>query len=155
MKETWVRSLGCGGPLKKEMVTHPSILAWRIPWIEEPGGLRAYGYGVTRVRHSWATNPAPLIESKEVLVDRLHLTLCDHTNCSPPGSSIHGILQERILEWFSITYLISDNTTVLQSSRHWHKNRIIDQWNKMENPETNPHTYGHIIFVYYCLHCQR
>ena len=62
MQETWVRSLGCGGPLEKEMVTHPSILAWRIPWIEEPGGLRAYGYGVPRVRHSWATNPAPLCD---------------------------------------------------------------------------------------------
>ena len=39
MWETWVRSLGWEDPLKKGMTTHSSILAWRIPWTEEPGGL--------------------------------------------------------------------------------------------------------------------
>ena len=39
MQETWVRSLGQEDPLKKEMATHSSILAWRIPWTEELGGL--------------------------------------------------------------------------------------------------------------------
>ena len=39
MWETWVRSLGQEDPLEKEMTTHSSILAWRIPWTEEPGGL--------------------------------------------------------------------------------------------------------------------
>ena len=39
MQETWVRSLGWEDPLEKEMATHSSILAWRIPWTEEPGGL--------------------------------------------------------------------------------------------------------------------
>ena len=39
MQETWVRSLGREDPLKKEMVTHSSILAWRIPWMEKPGRL--------------------------------------------------------------------------------------------------------------------
>ena len=39
MRETWVRSQGREDPLEKEMVTHPSILAWRIPWTEEPGRL--------------------------------------------------------------------------------------------------------------------
>ena len=38
-QETWVRSLGWENPLEKEMATHSSILAWRIPWSEEPGGL--------------------------------------------------------------------------------------------------------------------
>ena len=41
--ETWVRSLGREDPLEKEMVTHSSILAWRIPWTEEPGGLQSMG----------------------------------------------------------------------------------------------------------------
>ena len=39
MQETWVRTLGCEDPLEKEMATHSSILARRIPWTEEPGGL--------------------------------------------------------------------------------------------------------------------
>ena len=43
MRETWVQSLGQEDPLEKEMATHPSILAWRIPWTEEPGGLQSTG----------------------------------------------------------------------------------------------------------------
>ena len=43
MQETWVRSLGQEDPLEKEMATHSSILAWRIPGTEEPGGLQSMG----------------------------------------------------------------------------------------------------------------
>ena len=43
MQETWVRSLGWEDPLEKGMATHPSILAWRIPWTEEPGRLQSMG----------------------------------------------------------------------------------------------------------------
>ena len=42
-QETWVRSLGQEDPLEKDMATHSSILAWRIPWTEEPGGLQSMG----------------------------------------------------------------------------------------------------------------
>jgi len=41
MQETWVQSLGWEDPLEKGMATHSSILAWRIPWIEEPCGLQS------------------------------------------------------------------------------------------------------------------
>ena len=43
MPETWVQSLGQEDPLEKEMGTHSSILAWEIPWTEEPGGLQSMG----------------------------------------------------------------------------------------------------------------
>ena len=43
MQETWVQSLGWEAPLEKGMATHSSILAGRIPWIEEPGGLQSMG----------------------------------------------------------------------------------------------------------------
>ena len=43
MQETQVRSLGQEHPLEKGMTTHSSILAWRIPWTEEPGGLKPTG----------------------------------------------------------------------------------------------------------------
>ena len=49
MRETQVRSLSREDPLEKEMVTHASILAWRIPWMEKPGGLQSTG--PQRVRH--------------------------------------------------------------------------------------------------------
>ena len=44
MQETWVQSLGWEDSLEKEMVTHFSILAWRIPWTEEPSGLQPTGF---------------------------------------------------------------------------------------------------------------
>ena len=43
MQDTWIQSLGQEDPLKKDMATHPSIFAWRIPWTEEPGGLQSTG----------------------------------------------------------------------------------------------------------------
>ena len=49
MQETWVQSLDQEDPLEKEMATHSSVLAWRIPRTEEPGGLQSMGS--QRVRH--------------------------------------------------------------------------------------------------------
>ena len=61
MQETQVWSLGWEDPLEEEMATHSSILAWKIPWTEEPGGLQSMGW--QRVGHNWVTNA--------------HLTFCD------------------------------------------------------------------------------
>ena len=52
VQETWVRSLGWEDPLEKEMATYSSILAWRIPWMEEPGRFT----GSQRVGHDWVTS---------------------------------------------------------------------------------------------------
>ena len=54
MRETWVRSLGQELPLEKEMATHSSILAWKLPWMEEPGRLQSMR--LQRVGHDWATS---------------------------------------------------------------------------------------------------
>ena len=54
VQETQVWSLGQEDPLEKEMATHSSILTWKIPWTEEPGGLQSMGS--QRVRHDWVTN---------------------------------------------------------------------------------------------------
>ena len=54
MQETQVQSLGPEDPLEKEIATHSSILAWEIPWTEEPGWLQSMGSH--RVRHNLATN---------------------------------------------------------------------------------------------------
>ena len=55
MQETRVKSLGREDPLEKGIATHSSILAWRIPWTEEPGRLQSMG--LQRVRHDLATKP--------------------------------------------------------------------------------------------------
>ena len=59
MQETQVRSLGWEDPLEKEVATHSSILAQRIPWTEEPGGLQSMG--LQRVRQDWVTNTWSLL----------------------------------------------------------------------------------------------
>ena len=58
MQETWVRCLGRKDPLEKEMATHASVLAWRIPWTEEPDRLQSMGS--QRVGHDWVTKQQPL-----------------------------------------------------------------------------------------------
>ena len=58
MQVTWVQSLGQEGPLEKEMATHSSILAWRIPWTEEPGGLQSMGS--QRVGHNLLNTIKPI-----------------------------------------------------------------------------------------------
>ena len=52
--ETWVQSLDRDDILEKEMATHSSTLAWKIPWMEDPGGLQSMGS--KRVKHDWATS---------------------------------------------------------------------------------------------------
>ena len=54
MQETRVQSLDREDPLEKEMATHSNILAWEIPWMEEPGGLQSMG--LQRVKHNSVTN---------------------------------------------------------------------------------------------------
>ena len=51
MQETQDQSLGQEDPLEKKMAIHPSVCAWRIPWIEDPGGLQSMGS--QRVRHTY------------------------------------------------------------------------------------------------------
>ena len=126
---------------------HSSILAWRIPRTEGPGGLRSMGS--QRVGHDWSDlahtqpgilqngSPGKLIHrvtsssycishgawalqsfvtqslfsdsemscllSKKCVHAQSHATLCHPMDCSPPGSSVHGISQARILEWVAIS----------------------------------------------------
>ena len=54
MQETWAQSLGWENPLEESMATHSSILAWRTPWLEEPGGLQSMVW--QRVGHDLAAN---------------------------------------------------------------------------------------------------
>ena len=62
MWETQVRSPGW----EKEMATHSSILAWKIPWMEEPGRLQSMGGGSQRVWHNWATSLSNTLASEQL-----------------------------------------------------------------------------------------
>ena len=59
MWETWVRSLDWEDPLEKEMATHSSILAWKIPWMEEPDRLQSMGFSR---QEYWSGVPLPSLQ---------------------------------------------------------------------------------------------
>ena len=71
------------------MATHSSVLAWETPWTEEPGGLQSMGLQ-SSIQFNSITQPCP--------------TVWDPMDCSPPGSSVHGVLQARTLEWVAISF---------------------------------------------------
>ena len=85
-EETQVPSLGQEDPLEEGMATNSSILARRIPWTEEPGGLQSMGS--QRVGHDWATEPkftAPAGEGESNPVEMTQSIFC---NTSDPGRKI-------------------------------------------------------------------
>ena len=109
IQETGVWSLGREDPLEKEMATHSSTLAWKIPWMEKPGRLQSMWS--QRVRHDWATSLSlsymTLLafywvflqkHNDQVKVTQLCPTPCD-MDCI-----VHGIFQVRILEWVAVPF---------------------------------------------------
>ena len=64
-QETWVGSLGWEDPLEEEMATHSSILARKMPWTEEPGGLQSIG--LERVRYDQATEHTQLCSRQDII----------------------------------------------------------------------------------------
>ena len=106
MQETLVQSLGQEDLLEKEMATHSSILAWRTPWMEAPGGLHSpWGRkeSDTTERLHFCFLQCMKVKS-ESEVTQFCLTLCNPMDCTPPGSSVHGISKARILEWVAISF---------------------------------------------------
>ena len=116
MQETWVQSLGWEDPLEKAMATHSSILAWRIPWTEEPHELQPMGSQTDMAE--WLTLsvcPHLISDEFEVQIQTLWLcfsccllaqsllTVCNPMDCSWPGSTVYGISQARILVWVGMS----------------------------------------------------
>ena len=73
MQGTWVWSLGWKDPLEKEMATHSNILAWEIPWTEEPGGLQIMGS--QKVGHDLTIKQLNNENNNSILVNR-HTIVC-------------------------------------------------------------------------------
>ena len=118
MQETQVQSLSQEDPLEKEMAAHSNILAWRIPWTEEPGGLQSMGVTKGRIRLSegghkkkYSFGECRLRTRKHYIHNRKQAsdqirsvaqscpTLCDPMDCI-----VHGILYAVILEWVAFPF---------------------------------------------------
>ena len=102
MPETQVQFLGCEVLLEKEIATHSSILAWRIPWTEEPGQLQSMGS--QRIRSDWATNimhcaiHSPLDHWNQKIDDvNSHLTTNEWEDCPQTDHSVFELLLSRSL----------------------------------------------------------
>ena len=78
-QEMWVQSPGQEDSLEKEMATHSNILAWKIPWTEEPGGLQSMGS--QRAGHNWATELTDIYESNFFL-NIQNKQVCKSKSCS-------------------------------------------------------------------------
>ena len=93
MQEMQVQSVGQEDPLKEEMAPNSSILAWRIPWIDEPGKLQSMG--LQRVRHDWALMHTKVLSSVQfscsVMSDSLRLHGLQHARlpCPSPTPGVH------------------------------------------------------------------
>ena len=97
MQEMQVWSLGWEDPLEKEMATHSSVLAWKIPWTEESGGL--HSIGSYRIRHNKSdlacmlsingNSIAIIIVIQFISVAQSCPALCDPMNGSTPGLPVH------------------------------------------------------------------
>ena len=103
MRETQVRSLGREDPLEKEMATHSSTLAWKIPRMEEAG--RPQSVGSQRVGHDRATSPVPYYFNGMLEFggnNAAYLTYMQSTSCEMTGWMKHK-LKSRLLGEISIT----------------------------------------------------
>ena len=96
MRETWVRALGWEDPLEKEMATHSSILAWKIPWTEVPGRLQFMG--LQRVAHDWATS----LSLSTLLCLENSFSCMTLLTCQVPG--------ETVLSPWEVESLVSNRT---------------------------------------------
>ena len=91
-QETWVWSLGQADPLEKETATYSSILAWRIPWTEEPGLKSTVSQ---RVRHDWATHTFTLTSPATQLTHGLFQTRDHQPVCHPLDAACQERLKKR------------------------------------------------------------
>ena len=115
VRETWVRSVVWEDLLEKGMDTHSSILAWRTPWTEEPGGLPSMGS--QRVRHAWTTNHASAAYEIKVSIILVF---------SFPGESLllPLLLPLPLIKWQCMSASFSQCTIIF----HWNLYSFLQQY---------------------------
>ena len=128
VQETWVWSWVQKDPLEKGMATHSSILAWRIPWTEEPG--EPQSMGSQRVRHDWVTNTS--IWTTKYSKELSDTSLMDHGKClnqemfSMWGTTSHNSPRWRqtLLVFLWYIFLIFMNFTQYINVFLWSENKL-------------------------------
>ena len=95
MRETWVQSPGWEDPMEKWKATHSSILAWRIPWTEEPGRLQPMGS--QRVGHNWATSLLldAMTNSTDISLSKLQEMV---NNREAWHAAVHAVAESKMTE---------------------------------------------------------
>ena len=99
MWEARVKSLGWKDPLEKEMATHSSTHAWKIPWMEKPGGLQSMGS--ERVGHDWVTSLHILYWCFSFWLTSLCIIGSSFIHLIRTGSNVFFLMAE----WYSIVYI--------------------------------------------------
>ena len=124
VQETRIGSLGWEDPLEKGMTTHSSILAWRILWMEEPGGLQSTGS--QRVGHDWATNLLCLGQKASIRIDSP-----EQSPRRQPGW-IWGLPGNRYSDPIKLEQISGQSldaiSTVFINSENWYLSYCDDAW---------------------------
>ena len=107
MWETWVWSLGREDPLEKEMAPHSSTLAWRIPWMEEPGGLQSTGS--QRVGHDWATSLSLSVPKNIQISKDLSHQISWNRVCQSTLNSLRGCWRSTAIATWDLVSLEADS----------------------------------------------
>ena len=106
MWKTWVWSLDQEDPLEKEMATHSSTLAWKIPWMEKPGGLQSMGS--QRARHDWVTSLHFIVHVGEGNGNPFQYSCLENSmDWGAWWATVHGVAKSQTwlrtwLEWWSM-----------------------------------------------------
>ena len=101
MQETQVRSLGRESPMEEKMATHSRSFAWKIPWIEEPGGLQSMGS--QRIGHDWMTSTFSGVKQSEISYTYAYVHFFFFWDLFPPCKPL---VPCAICRFLAITYFI-------------------------------------------------
>ena len=121
MQEPQDQSLGEEGPLEGDMATHPSILTWKIPWTEEPGGLQSKGS--QRVGHDWATKHIIIIRPQNWAID-----ICKALFFVPLGRPSQEDMHVTLLPGHSVKAYQSQRVTRGGRELRWKESTLITLW---------------------------